>query len=104
MLSRPLQYCLTIPANLPQDTQCTGAVVTDVEDSGLPARFAQLAMVCTEGDGLVVPSCPTANLVGCCQGYDGETCYYSRTADYWQQYCCAGNQCPQPYQWSSTSF
>jgi hypothetical protein len=107
----PGSYCLNTPlymTNPPGETTCRGMIVTDTPDSGLPDRLAQLAKVCTEGDGLVVTSCPTANLVGCCQALSrpdpGETCFYSGTASSREQSCCAGGQCPLPYDWSTTPF
>lgn len=48
---------------------CTfGGFVCDV---GIPAAD------CTGTSGTVVPSCPTANLVGCCKKTASETCYYA---------------------------
>lgn len=107
----PRSYCLNTPlstTNPPGDTTCRGMVVTDTSDSGPTARLEQLAKDCTDGDGMVVTICPSANLLGCCQARNPpdpvETCYYTGTASYWEQYCCAGGACPGHYYWSSTSF
>ena len=107
----PHTYCFNAPlytTNPPGDTTCRGMVVTDTADSDLPARLAQLDKICTEGDGMVVTMCPSVNLLGCCQAREqpdpSETCYYTGTASYWEQACCAGGQCPSPYYWSSSSF
>ena len=107
----PHTYCLNTPLKMtdpPGDTTCKGIVVTDTPDSGLPARLAELAKVCTDGDGMVMTMCPSAKLLGCCQARSKpdpeETCYYTGSASYWEQACCGGGQCPSPYYWSSTSF
>jgi hypothetical protein len=76
--------------------------------SAATARLTELAQVCSASGSTVMTSCPTQGMVGCCQDRmlteAVETCYYSRTASEWQGLCCEGNQCPQHYTWSSTSF
>lgn len=52
-----------------QLVSCTFGTV--VCDTGVTAT------ACTSTSGTVVPSCPTANLVGCCKKGMAETCYYA---------------------------
>jgi len=100
----PHFYCLnaTAPTGPDVGTECSGIVITGSDS------IANETQVCTSGGEQVVTSCPTGGLLGCCQDLlspsPGETCYYYRTASYWQSVCCAGGQCPQRYEWSSSSF
>jgi len=46
-----------------------------------PDEVGYLKQTCTSGGGTIVPECPSANLIGCCTDFTGEslseTCYYS---------------------------